>query len=121
MLSSFERIPSWLALHWRTSIAVACLVGIAVASKSILETSQTRGQRTELNRKKELRKLADRILTYGHKTHHRYPTGDVVVSVNDLADRLRKRPEAVAAALDVLLGEQKVQRAPLGGYWKLNV
>ena len=120
-MTSLERVPSWLAMHWGTSIAVACLVGIAVASKAFLETSQTRGQRADLSRKKEIRRLADRILTYGHKTHHRYPTGDVVVSLNDLADRLRQRPEAVAAALDVLLGEQKVQRAPLVGYWKLKL
>jgi hypothetical protein len=53
--------------------------------------------------------------------HQRYPTGDVVVSECDLAEQLRKRPDSVATALDLLLGEQKAQRAPLSGYWKLNV
>jgi hypothetical protein len=38
-----------------------------------------------------------------------------------LAEQLRKRSDSVAAALNLLLGEQKVQRAPLSGYWKLNV
>ena len=71
--------------------------------------------------KKELRALADRISTYGRNVHQRYPTGDVVVSERDLAEQLRKRPDSVATALDLLLGEQKVQRAPLSGYWKLNV
>jgi hypothetical protein len=51
----------------------------------------------------------------------RYPTGDVVVSEGDLAEQLRKRTETVATALNLLLGEQKVQRAPLNEYWKLNV
>jgi hypothetical protein len=61
--------------------------------------------------------LADRISAY----RQRYPTGDVVVCERDLAEQLRKRPDSVATALDLLLGEQKVQRAPLSGYWKLNV
>jgi hypothetical protein len=71
--------------------------------------------------KKELRALADRISTYGRKVHQRYPTGDVVVSERDLAEQLRKHPNTVATALNLLLGEQKVQRAPLNEYWKLNV
>ena len=50
-----------------------------------------------------------------------YPTGDVVVSERDLAEQLRKHPNTVATALNLLLGEQKVQRAPLNEYWKLNV
>jgi hypothetical protein len=45
----------------------------------------------------------------------------VVVSVQDLAEKLRKRPEIVATALNLLLREQRVQKAPLNGYWKLNV
>ena len=50
-----------------------------------------------------------------------YPTGDVIVSERDLAEQLRKRPDAVITALNLLLNEQKVQKAPLRGYWKLNV
>jgi hypothetical protein len=37
-----------------------------------------------------------------------------------LAEQLRKRPDSVATALDLLLGEQKVKKAPLIGYWKLK-
>jgi DNA-binding GntR family transcriptional regulator len=40
-----------------------------------------------------------------------FPTGDVVVSENDLAQQLRKRTDVVVKALDVLLNENKVQRA----------
>jgi len=54
---------------------------------------------------------------------HRSPTvpGDVIVSELDLAEQLRKRPDTVATALNLLLNEQKVQRATLSGYWKLHV
>jgi hypothetical protein len=45
----------------------------------------------------------------------------VIVSVPDLAQQLRKRPDAVVTALSMLLAEQKVQRAPITGYWKLKV
>jgi hypothetical protein len=38
-----------------------------------------------------------------------------------LAEEFRKRPDVVITALNLLLSEQKVQRAPLRGYWKLNV
>jgi DNA-binding GntR family transcriptional regulator len=100
---------------------IACAVGIAVTCRSYLETDEARVKRAQRKQKKELRTLADRISTYGRNVHQRYPTGDVVVSERDLAEQLRKRPDAVATALNLLLGEQKVQRAPLNGYWKLNV
>ena len=32
-----------------------------------------------------------------------------------------KRLDTVATVLNHLLGEQKVQKAPLSGYWNLNV
>ena len=44
-----------------------------------------------------------------------------MVNVRDLSEQLRKRPDTVAAVLDLLLREQRVQRASLRGYWKLNV
>ena len=100
---------------------VACAVGIAAACRICLETEQAKAQRAQRNREKELRTLADRISTYGRNVHRRYTTGDVVVSERDLAEQFRKRTDAVATALNLLLGEQKVQRAPLNGYWKLNV
>ena len=77
-------------------------------------------KRTERNKKKERRSLAEKISVYGRRVHQRYPTGDVVVSEGDLAEQLRKRPDAVVTALNLLLNEQKVQKAPLNGYWKLN-
>ena len=121
MINSLARIPSWIALHWKSGAVVAGVVGIAATCRWCLETDEVRDQRAQRRNKKELRALADRISTYGRNVHRRYPTGDVVVSESDLAEQLRKRPDSVATALDLLLGEQKVQRAPLSGYWKLNV
>jgi hypothetical protein len=121
MINSLARIPSWIALHWKSGAVVAGLVGLAATCKWCLETDEVRDQRIQRRNKKELRALADKISTYGRNIHQRYPTGDVVVSESDLADQLRKRPDSVATALDLLLGEQKAQRAPLSGYWKLNV
>ena len=121
MLNRLVRGTSWIASHWRIGAAIAGVVGIAVVGKSVLETEHAKAQRVEHKRKQELRTLADRISTYGRNVHQRYPTGDVVVSEGDLSERFRKRPDAIARALNLLLGEQKVQRAPLDGYWKLNV
>lgn len=120
-MNMLAHISSWIALHWRISAVIACAVGIVVTCRWCLETDKVRDQRAQRSRKKELRALADRISTYSRKVHQRYPTGDVVVSVPDLAEQLGKRPEVVANALNILLGEQKVQKAPLNGYWKLNV
>jgi hypothetical protein len=121
MINSLTRMPSWIALHWKSGAVVAGLVGIAATCRWCLETDEVRDQRAQRRNKKELRALADRISTYGRNVHQRYPTGDVVVSERDLAEQLRKHPNTVATALNLLLGEQKVQRAPLNEYWKLNV
>jgi hypothetical protein len=112
---------SWIALHWKSGAVVAGLVGITATCRWCLETDELRDLRAQRRNKKELRALADRISTYRRHVHQRDPTGDVVVSECDLAEQLRKRPDSIATALDLLLGEQKVQRAPLSGYWKLNV
>jgi hypothetical protein len=106
--------------HWWVALIVSAL-GIAATCIRALETDEARAKCAEGKKKKELRLLADKISGYGQGVHRRYPTGDVVVSERDLAEQLRKRPGAVATALDLLLREQKVQRAPLSGYWKLNV
>ncbi len=119
-MNMLSRIPSWIALHWRTGAVIAGAVGIAATCSWCLETDEARAHRVERNRKKELRRLADKISTYGRNVHQRYPTGDVVVSERDLADQLRKRPDSVATALNILLGEQKVEKAPLSGYWRLQ-
>jgi hypothetical protein len=100
---------------------VVGVVGIAATCRWYFETDEVRDQRAQRRNQKELRALADKISAYGRNVHQRYPTGDVVVCERDLAEQLRKRPDSVATALDLLLGEQKVQRAPLSGYWKLNV
>jgi len=120
-MNSLTRSLSWIALHWRSGAVVAGVVGIAATCRWYLETDEVRDQRAQRRNKKELRTLADKISTYGRNVHQRYPTGDVVICERDLAEQLRKRPGSVATALDLLLGEQKVQRAPLSGYWKLNV
>jgi hypothetical protein len=110
---------SRIALHWWVILIAA--VGIAAMCRWCLEADEARAQRAQRRQKKELRALADKISTYGHRVHQRYPTGDVVVSEHDLAEQLRKRPDAVATALNLLLGEERAQKAPLNGYWKLNV
>ncbi len=120
-MNMLSRVPSFITLHWKSGAVVACAVGIAATCRWCLETDEVRGQRAQRKNKKELRALADKISTYGRNVHQRYPTGDVVVGERDLAEQMRKRPDTVATALNLLLGERKVQRAPLNGYWKLNV
>jgi len=101
--------------------ATVFAVGIAVICIRVFETDEARAKSVERRRAKELRSLADKISEYALCVHQRYPTGDVVVSVRDLAEQLGKRPDAVANALHLLLTEQRVQEVPLKGYWKLNV
>jgi hypothetical protein len=112
---------TWIFSHWKTGAAVAGAVGIAAMCSRCLETDKARAERAQRMQEKEVRVLADRISSYARRVHRRYPTGDVVVGENDLAAQLRKRPDIVGTALNLLLGEQKVQKAPLSGYWKLNV
>ena len=119
-MQSFPDILSSVPLRWWVALIISVL-GIAAICLRVLESDGVRAKRAERNKKKELRLLAERISSYGHTVHQRYPTGDVIVSELDLAEQLRKRPDAVATALNLLLNEQKVQRATLSGYWKLNV
>ena len=119
-MNFLTNLISSMPLHWWVALIISVL-GIAAICIRTFETEEARARRAEGNKKKELRSLAERISSYGHTTHQRYPTGDVIVSERDLAEELRKRPEAVVTALTILLGEQKVQRAPVKGYWKLNV
>ena len=100
---------------------MASAVGIAAVGVRAFESKEAKTRRAELKQQKDLRALADRISTYGNAVHRRFPTGDVVVSEHDLAAQLRRRPESVITALNLLLNEDKVQRVPLSGYWKLNV
>ena len=111
-------LSSLLLRRW--IILVASGFGIAATCVRVFETEKSRSKRTELKKQKELRALTNKISVYARDVHQRFPTGDVVVNERDLAEQLRKRPEIVITALNLLLKEQKVQRAPLTGYWKLN-
>jgi DNA-binding GntR family transcriptional regulator len=102
-------------------VLIISALAVAAICLRVFETDGVRDKRAERNKRKELRRLAQRISSYGDTVHQRYPTGDVIVSERDLAEQLRKRPDVVATALNLLLDEQKVQRAPLRGYWKLNL
>jgi hypothetical protein len=108
-----------ISFHWWI-VLISCAVGLAAICSRALQTEEVRARRTERNKKKELRLLAETISVYAQSVHQRYPTGDVVVSERDLAEQLRRRPETVVIALNLLLNERKVQKAPLNGYWKLN-
>ena len=119
-MHSLPDILSSVPLHWWVALIISVL-GIAAICIRALETEEARVRRAERNKKKELRSMAQRISSYGHTLHQRYPTGDVIVGERDLAEEFRKRPDVVITALNLLLSEQKVQRAPLRGYWKLNV
>jgi hypothetical protein len=116
-------ISSWLASRWRLGAAVAHAVRIAVMSTRSIETDETRAERAQRTKEEgeEVRAIADKISNYARSVHRRYPSGEVVVGENDLAAQLRKRRDRVGSALNLLLGEQKVKKASLGGYWKLNV
>jgi hypothetical protein len=119
-MNFLTNVYSSVPIHWWVALIVSAL-GFAAICIRVLETDAIRAKRSERKQKKELRSLAERISSYGHTTHQRYPTGDVIVSERDLAEQLRKRPDAVITALNLLLHEQKVQKASLRGYWKLNV
>ena len=114
------RVFSPIPLLWWVALTIPVL-GIAAICLRALEGDEVRAKRAERNKKKELRSMAQRISSYGHTVHQRYPTGDVIVSERDLAEEFRKREDVVITALNLLLSEQKVQKAPLRGYWKLNV
>ena len=111
----FLRIP----FHWWI-VLISCAVALAAICMRAFESEESRAKRAEQNKRKELRSLAEKISVYAHSVHQNFPTGDVVVSERDLAAQLRKRPEAVVTALNLLLNEQRVQKAPLNGYWRLN-
>jgi hypothetical protein len=120
VMQSLTDVFSSIPLRWCVVLIISAL-GVAAICLRVFETDGVRAKRAERNKKKELRRLAQRISSYGHTVHQQYPTGDVIVCERDLAEHLRKRPDAVATALNLLLSEQKVQRAPLRGYWKLNL
>ena len=83
------------------------LLGIAAICLRVLESDEVRAKRAERNKKKELRSLAERISSYGQGIHQRFVSGDVIVSERDLAEELRKSPDAVITALNLLLDEYR--------------
>ena len=122
MMNVLFRISFWIAPRWAMTAGIACALAFAaLACIRCLETKKTRAQRAYRKKEKELRVLAEKILFYARRVHKRFPTGDVVVGEKDLAEQLRKHPDSVARALNVLLEERKVRKAPVNGYWKLNV
>jgi hypothetical protein len=106
--------------RWWLAAAVSSAVCATVACARILESEPARQKRIEQKKKKDLRALADEIVRYGRSIRQQFPRGAVVLSEQDLAEQLRKRPDSVVTALNVLLNEQKVQRTQLAGYWRLN-
>jgi hypothetical protein len=92
----------------------------AAVSVRAFESEESKARRAELKKQREARALTERISSYARKIHQQFPTGDVVVNERDLAEQLRKRTDVVVTALNLLLNEEKVQQAPLNGYWKLN-
>jgi len=119
-MQSFKSVVSFILPYW-SPILLALALGVAAAGFRAFELEDSKRKRMEVKRQKELLSLARKISAYAQTVHQRFLTGDVVVSEHDLADHLRKRPEEVVTALNLLLNQRKVQRAPLGGYWKLNV
>jgi hypothetical protein len=120
MTNSLAAGFSWIALHWWVILIICALVITPICIRG-LESNEARLERARRKQKRQLRTLANKIVSYGQNVHQRYPTGDVVVSEADLSEQLRDRSDAVVTALNLLLNEQKVQKAPLRGYWKLNV
>ena len=88
LTSIYSRIPFpwWVVL-------ITCAVGLPAICVRALQTEESRTKRTERNKKKELRSLAERISVYARTVHQRYPTGDVIVSERDLAEQLQVAPD----------------------------
>jgi len=118
MLNSVPRVPSWLAAHWRGAALVACGVAAIATLRWTYDKDPERAARTK---EKDLHTLAEKISKYARDMQEKYPSGSVVVSEDDLAGALHRAPERIARALGLLHSQQKVERAPLAGYWKLNV
>jgi hypothetical protein len=118
-MRSLTNLPSTMSPLVLAAV-LGSAIGIVAVSIRAFESDDAKTKRLEVKRQKEVRALTQKISTYARIVHQQFPTGDVVVSERDLAERLRKRTDMVVTALNLLLNEQKVQRAPLNGYWKLN-
>ena len=118
MLNSLTRIPSWLAAHWRGAAIAGCAAGAVAVLRWSADKDPERAARMQ---EKDLHMLAEKISRYARSVQQKYPSGSVVVSEDDLAGALHRAPEKIARALGLLHTQQKVERAPLSGYWKLNL
>jgi hypothetical protein len=118
-MRSFTNLPSDISPLLLVAVLGSAVCVVAVSIK-VFESEETKAKRLELKRQKEPRALTERISAYARTVHRQFPTGDVVVSERDLAEQLRKRTDVVVTALNLLLNQQRVQRALLNGYWKLN-
>jgi hypothetical protein len=122
MMNRLARLYPFIATHWTMTAVISSTVGLAAfVCIRCLETEDAKVQRIQRKKEREIKVLTEKISTYARNVHKRFPTGDVVVGEKDLAEQLRKHPDAIATALNVLLGQRKVQKAPLSGYWKLNI
>ena len=120
-MKSLARAYVLLAAHPALAAVLSSASGFAVfMCIRLLETKEKRTERRQRKQQRELRAPTERTSAYARNMHNRFPRGEVVVGEKDLAERLRKHPDSVANALNVLLGQRKVQKAPLSGYWKLN-
>lgn len=118
-MRSLADLPSSISRLYLVAV-IGSALGVIALSIRVFESAESKAERIEVKRQKELRAIMERISVYARTVHKRFPTGDVIVSERDLAEQLRKRTDVVVTALNLLLNEQKVQRAPLSGYWKLN-
>lgn len=116
-MDPLTRTPSWLTEYWRSAALVACAIGALAALRWNYDKNPERAARIK---EKELHSLAERISKYAREMQAKYPSGSVVVSEEDLAGALHHTPERIVRALGLLHSQQKVERAPLSGYWKLN-
>jgi hypothetical protein len=71
-MHSLPDILSSVPLHWWVALIISVL-GIAAICIRAFETEEARVRRAERNKKKELRSMAQRISSYGHTLHQRYP------------------------------------------------
>src|ERR1041385_4859053 len=85
----------FLRARWGLMLAVSSAVGIAAISFRLSESKAARQKRTQEAKKKELRAIASRISQYAESVRKRFPDGAVVVSEDDLAAQLRKRPDYI--------------------------
>lgn len=109
-----------LRTRWWLVAAASSAVGIAAVVLRLSEAEDSRAKRVQETKRKELRATAARISDYARSVRKQFPDGAVVISEGDLATQLRKRPDCIVSALNALLREQKVERMPITGYWRLN-